>query len=49
MRMLKARENEKFEGISNVKLKKVCKATDLTVKHDHYKEITINCLYEIMA
>jgi hypothetical protein len=47
--MLKARENEKFEGISNEKLKKVRKATDLTVKHDQKKDNTINRLFEIIA
>jgi hypothetical protein len=49
MRMLKARENEKFEGISIEKLKKVRKATDLTVKHDQKKDNTVNRLFEIIA
>jgi hypothetical protein len=49
MRKLKARENEKFEGISNEELKKVRKATDLTMKHDQKKDNTINRLFEIIA
>jgi hypothetical protein len=49
MRILKARENEKFEGISNEKLKKVRKETDFTVKNYQKKYNTINRLFEIIA
>jgi hypothetical protein len=49
MIMLKSRDNEKFKGILNAKLKKVRKATDITVKHDQKKDNIINILFKIIA
>jgi hypothetical protein len=47
--MLDAREQKKYDGMSNAKLKKILKATTLSAKHDSKKDNVIDCLYKIIT
>jgi hypothetical protein len=47
--MLDAREQKKYDGMSNAKLKKIRKATTLSEKHDSKKDNVIDCLYKIIT